>query len=116
MGNDQGIRRKHKQRTVIHNKHSAFPGMVTPPDVIIQGQSIKPIIVRDYSIAPNIKSISYSHPLWVAYDLAAKKLGTLGGASAQGLRVKNEHEFTQAYRKLVRSQLAYPLKKKYCSL
>lgn len=113
MSNDQGIRRKHRQRTVPHGKHSVFPGMLTPKDVTIQNQSIKPVVFRDYAPVQNIKAVTYTNPLWIAYDQAAKKLGGLAGSSAQALRAKNEHEFTQAYKKLERNKLVYHLKRKY---
>ena len=43
MGNDSGVKAKHKQRTPPHNKHSAFPGMGIPSNVNIVGGSIKAI-------------------------------------------------------------------------
>lgn len=114
MSNDQGIRRKHKQRTVPHKKHVAFPGMQVPKDMMIVAQSIKPIQPKIFKPdKADAKPISYKDEEWIAYDAAAKKLAGLGGSAAQALRVKNEHEFYQAYRKLVKKKMAYRIKRKY---
>jgi hypothetical protein len=114
MGQDQKVKSRHKRRTVDHNKHSAFPGMRVSKDVIIINQSIKPLEQKTYKPIEGIsKSVSYTEPEMIAYDMIAKKLGTLGSASTLGLRSTTERDFYNAYRKLAKAGLAMPLKRKY---
>lgn len=114
MGQDQKVKSRHKRRTVDHNKHSAFPGMRTPKDMLIVNQSIKPIEQKAYKpIDIGNRTSSYKEPAMIAYDATARKLGSLGSAATLGLRTRAERDFYDAYDSLAKAGLAMPLKKKY---
>lgn len=113
MSNDSGIRRKHKQRTAPHKKHTVYPGMTLSSEVRVEHGSIKPLHVKSQSSTQSSKKpVERTEPEWVEYDRAARALTSFDNKSAA--RQRNlERLYTLAYRGLVRASLAPKLRRKY---
>ena len=115
MGNDSGIRRKHKQRTVDHKKHTVFPGMRLTSEVEVLHGSIKPKNRTQFNIKEgSYKSIPKEHQeLWDGYDKWTKQLSKNGSSAALAIRNTIEAEYELAYRRLVKAGAVMKLKGKY---
>ena len=115
MGNDSGVRRKHRQRTTIHKKHVAYPGMRHHPDTEIVHGSIKlktrptPFNIKD---APTKKGPTDSE-LWDTYSKWAKQLGVNGSAAALAMRNTIEFNYSLAGMRLRKAKQLYNIKQKY---
>jgi hypothetical protein len=118
MGNDSGIRRKHKQRTVLHKKHSAFPGITLSKDVKIEAGSIRLKNPRPQLAQANTRTVSNSDdPRWAAYyEASAKLLDQMisnKSSAPLGGRRNIEARYAYTYRQLARDGLVYRIKAKY---
>lgn len=117
MGNDSGIRRKHKQRTVVHKKHTAYPGITLTPDVKIEAGSIRVINKRESEYAPALKPLPSSYD--PKYDESAAKLRDMnanGSSAPLAARRTFETNYTLAYRELARQGRVMRLRGKYRSI
>ena len=113
MGNDSGVRKKNKQRTTIHKKHTPYPSMKLGKDVKLEFGSIRPINRITYSLPqPATKKTDATDPLWAAYDRATAGLAN-GSNSSKAINNGVERVYELAYRKLVRAGKAPKIKRKY---
>lgn len=114
MGNDSGLRKKSKQRTPPHKKHTVYPGMTLSNEVKVEYGSIKPITNKTPTLisTSNAKRKEYDDPLWQAYDRAAQGLSHANNSSKAQNNIP-ERIYELAYRRLVRAGKAPKIKRKY---
>lgn len=114
MGNDSGIGSKTKQRTALHHKHAAFPGMYTPKNVEIKSGVIKPArpAITGSTQSPP-RGPTNNDPQWVGHDALLKSVGNYGSAVPLPIRRRAEIDYVQSHKNLVKENKINDLKRKY---
>lgn len=106
---------KRKRRTPPHNKHTVYPGMRLPSDMVVHAGALKratPSIIQAPAASQG-KPVNYTDEDWVAYNSAALNLGKMGGSENIQRRRAAEDMYRRKYQSLVKKGKAMKLKAKY---